>query len=373
MEDNKLEYLNFKYIENKFNNGLLKINNNPVTEKTFNEFRNLIHAANRFYKDKWDLIFDDNSKEKDVLNIKYLFIHYPEFTIRNSKNDKHLIKNLFVKVQILNDYNENKIHIGGIYGLRTTQSNSESESSYFHSHLPSNSLIYCNGGISDSLFCLGSGNIRQAITKILIEDITVDIAFSFILSLHALIVWESLEGGPYKRIDTIKPKFLNLTSFPTSNFMAVQEHIVAIIDYIRNEKPILPLYIKSNGLAIEDLNVFKSIIMKFIEDKDNIYIKDDLLAIKDSEGNYYKYKSIDFIKEKIKSNQYKEDIILDSGIWFRGEFFQGIIEGIKQDEIEEFKVEYDITPEVLTIIKNLITNEINKNITKKSIFRRYQN
>ncbi|MEI6186921.1 MAG: hypothetical protein WCP46_00265 [Alphaproteobacteria bacterium] len=120
-----------------------------------------------------------------------IIIHFPEFTITNSREDSHVIKDLYVKFCIhprtVEDVHKVSINF---YGTRTTLHLKEYASNYGHSHLPSGCLCEYRG------FCLGSSEFGLIINSLLIEP-TPEGWYLLFFSLENYLIWESLEGGPY--------------------------------------------------------------------------------------------------------------------------------------------------------------------------------
>lgn len=132
-----------------------------------------------------------------------LVIHFPKLTISNELELTHEINNLFIKFPLYNDFNTG----GELYGLRFTFTIKEFLSSYTHSHL--------EPGFRWRNFCLGSSEFGRDLTHIyeLAFDnesenranceINEEFLLGMFLNLDAYIKWESLEGGPYKKIEEL--------------------------------------------------------------------------------------------------------------------------------------------------------------------------
>lgn len=131
-----------------------------------------------------------------------IVIKFPEVDITNSKNDHHKIKDLYVKIGV--SANRRSIaknlasggYLGNVdlSGWRQTMSLREYESSYGHSHLPSS--------YSEETFCLGSSQLRMIIEELRLV-FTEEMWMLFLLSLKNYVSWESIEGGPHRRISNI--------------------------------------------------------------------------------------------------------------------------------------------------------------------------
>jgi hypothetical protein len=142
---------------------------------------------------------DANVKDKHIL------IYFPEINITNNKNNKHTIKDLYIRVNISpnsdDDDGESNESDALLYisinGARTTISIEEYFSYYIHSHLPGQRHVDFAG------FCTGSSDFAM-----LMEDMrytpTKENWEMFFLSLERYLAWESLEGGPFIKMSRIR-------------------------------------------------------------------------------------------------------------------------------------------------------------------------
>lgn len=127
----------------------------------------------------------------------YVMIRFPELTITNSYDNSHVIRELYVKVQM-------KITSAGalasltISGARGALSVKENASHYAHSHLPSEAALG-----QFTTFCLGTSGFRVIFTN-LTGNPSEELFFLFMLSIRPYVEWESLEGGPYRKIAELR-------------------------------------------------------------------------------------------------------------------------------------------------------------------------
>lgn len=121
-------------------------------------------------------------------------IRFPEIVITNSNKKKHTIRDLFVRL----DFNSTFTNILGLpSAMRMTLDHNELYSGYRHSHIHVNVNNW-------SIFCVGDTNITQLIQTFMSSSIVPDKFIGFLYQLNEYVRWESLEGGPYIRIDTIR-------------------------------------------------------------------------------------------------------------------------------------------------------------------------
>lgn len=154
-----------------------------------------------------------------------LIILFPEVNITNSKAYKHVMKDLYVKINIdisiHNVTNGNRLSNIGLSGRRGKLSEEEYHSDYGHSH-------FSGRGIERwSDFCLGSSDFAMIIQTMRFSLTPEDWSLLF-LSLDNYVSWESLEGGPYHRINSVS---LRQESHNSSDF---RNHALELIKTLPN-------------------------------------------------------------------------------------------------------------------------------------------
>lgn len=170
-------------------------------------------------------------------------IHFPKVTITNSKKKTHDITDLWVRVNFQKDGRL----ASTIYGLRSSASNEEMVSQYFHSHLPN----YTWDKIRWESFCTGTGQINQVI-GLLRNNFSATNFGLFCAHLKSYVAWESLEGNPYRRISDIGlPRGVTATVMSSSVAKTVAEYL--LVEFKQNPKELLDLInvrIDSKGAII---------------------------------------------------------------------------------------------------------------------------
>lgn len=170
----------------------------------------------KILKESLSLVYDEN--EYDIItqidintqNIQFIIIQYfKELEIRNSLEFSKKITNLFIYTQFVADSYGNLYLYHGLKGHRNSFTESEIASGYIHSHLSKGCFL----GVSS--YCLGSNSIFRPFEQvensnspysvvfnqkefIKIEEHNIDILF---FGIKNTVEWESLEGGPYIRIE----------------------------------------------------------------------------------------------------------------------------------------------------------------------------
>lgn len=177
----------------------IDINNLPFYEDMKN-------CLNSFYPNNWwlqstnytfDLLCENRKSyflEHEFIKAPLsLIIKFPEFTITNSSNQSHIIKDLYIL--ILLKANGSFLR-AKICGFRSKITNIEKIKGYYHSHLP-NSSEYTIGK-----FCLGTGPLVE-ITASLEKQFNTKTFDIFLATLTIYLEWESIEGSPHRHMKNI--------------------------------------------------------------------------------------------------------------------------------------------------------------------------
>jgi hypothetical protein len=146
------------------------------------------------YPDKYDIV--NNTEDISII------IHFPQFTISNSKGYSRQMYDMMVSFKC----NDKKI-TGGLRGTRLTYAYDELICSYVHSHLRSkllwdNNDICTHNAVDLGPFCLGSSEFA-AMQADLYMKMDLRKLEMFLFFIETYLQWESLEGGPYHRMENI--------------------------------------------------------------------------------------------------------------------------------------------------------------------------
>lgn len=132
---------------------------------------------------------------------KALIIYFPIINITNSEGSSHIIKDLYTQIFIETDRDKKperfSIYNVVLSGSRATMTIKEVDSKYGHSHLHPIGIMGGSG-----TFCMGAsafGDLNMSLHENPVEDTW----YIYLLSLGNYLSWESLEGGPYRKIKQI--------------------------------------------------------------------------------------------------------------------------------------------------------------------------
>ena len=140
-----------------------------------------------------------------------VYIWFPKETISNANGQNHTIYDLYIEVKFLDS------RFMGMNTIRTSFTLAELYSGYSHSHSPSRPYVNTGtttvrtytGGRS---CCLGTGPLSQLIGQIIDSNELMALC----IYIEKWVRWESLEGGPYSRMEHIGGIGLKTPSLPKS-------------------------------------------------------------------------------------------------------------------------------------------------------------
>lgn len=163
----------------------------------------------------------------------FLVIHYPELTITNSIELSHTMRDIYLKYHFNHEpnygFNLNRISLA-----RTTFEDRELPMSYVFSHHNSGSL-----GEYGSSFCYGStdmGTFVQRNTGSYIHPI--NFLDRLLILFKDYLQWESIEGVPYKYIDSLGNSGSNYTNkfLGLSDARIFKDKYILLINSLSNIK-----------------------------------------------------------------------------------------------------------------------------------------
>jgi hypothetical protein len=156
-----------------------------------------------------------------------IVIKFDHETVTNELGLSTDIYDFFVKISIQKD---GKFATGPWYKKATFTEN-QLFSGYIHSHTPH--LYHSEDSIQQwGHVCLGSGPINNTI-YLLQRECNIDRWVGFIAELRQIVRHESLEGGPYFRLETIKGPSIQIKSCQTLTPSMYKEFIPLMKSYIR--------------------------------------------------------------------------------------------------------------------------------------------
>jgi len=283
-----------------------------------------------------------NVMDEEYFNIsndgEYIAVitHYPEITITNSTEHKHIMKDVYIQYYFTS-YGEFKLL--DMYIARTTFSYAEYKSEYVFSHSDSSSF-----GSYSSSFCFGDKTPTAiAISKLKKETV---LGFSsFLYLFREYLGWESQEGRPYKNIDDIKAPNMFNTSYSIYWF----EDKIALITKVIDSLPKLKYH-------------YGLIDNKFTIKLDSATIDaiDDLLTTEDTD-NFLLVNGVSSIEKEEKA---ASGSVSDSSIEFKGKIVPIVIEPYVM-EIEKYPMR--VHRNLLNLVVLAIEKQLEEFIVTKKL------
>lgn len=275
-----------------------------------------------------------------------IMIHFPKVTVTNENNRSTDIFDLYSRVSV----NPDATISGNVEFCKATYTHAQWHSRYIHSHIPSLDPSHPEY-FKDS--CLGNGPLSRTIPSLRIEN-NVYLWPLFCLELERYVEVESLEGGPYIRLENISlhrnsefivDDFTNYYNrFPIS-LDAKTEYLINRFIEIIIEKKAIPFVFNSNTYTVGDNFVNTAIKLSniFIDFYNNEYIKrvEDPVTIEDLFNTSILYQGIiegESIKYKGVPNNTGGIAINGKVLFkFKGEYVKLLIRSYNQ-EVEDLPI-----------------------------------
>ena len=291
-------------------------------------------------------IFGQENVEAKVDDSNYmvtLVIWFKEINIENSAEQQHLIRDLFVRVKF-NLLGNKVCNLSGIDINRATYTEKELYESYMfsHSNASSRSNSFAEG------LCFGDTQLKQFIMNMMKDNAVISV-YPLLSALNEYFRWESLEGTPYKRIDSV----INGRSILGS----------------RARKPLVS-QISLNRLIAECENIEYSYTNNHVryENKTKNRIKLTNKCIEEIDGKltsafpaacFYRNNGVSYSNINSVTEYYKEG---QEVIVFKGEVIKRKIIKDEADQSQGLRIHCEILDEVVNGLEEKIYNKI---LTKK--------
>ena len=299
----------------------------------------------------------DNYKSMEHVNVT---IHYPEILITNSYKQKHKIRDLYLTFTIScswsasSSYNKRILTISSILTCsRGTLTSIEYAKNYYHSH--------CGNS-----FCLGYSELRDFLNEVAYTGLNSDNFEFFTYILDDYLKWESLEGGPYRKIENLT-NITSRTYRANANIRSSDIDTEGIIKYFIDnniELPIINNYETLTFHAEEPINILTPIVYRNKELEE--LIKKYLLDTYDIDGLIHKgfiHAPDNYLYhiEMIETGEYEVVRTFDNEILFKGNM-------LPTNVIEPVRIAGDMDYEKIveeSIVNNIVIEIINKELNNK--------
>lgn len=256
----------------------------------------------------------------------HFIIQLPDFYISNDYEDKHLISGMWLRIRLL--FDEDKIYLKELRGVRTKQTSKEYSQHYFHSHLHSRKIT----NFEFDYFCEGSGEFGMASASVS-AGCSIDEFEFFLMQLKNFITYEDT-SNPYQFIKNLLPLYVE-TSVP--------EHSkTTILNLLK--KSILTTQLKfNNNYELIDCGENHSILLSVLSG----YVKSTVKI----NGRYLSY-STNYAVDKV--NHVPKKVMT-----FKGEdiYTEIIDEPVNEIQVSD-NLQHYVHPVQFDHISNILKNEL---------------
>lgn len=214
----------------------------------------------QIYPDRWDIrLTPFRQTEYQLSYALFPVIYFPELLISNG-NKQHKVTDVYAGI-LLYAEEGNIITPDALYSFRSSATLEEVKASYVLSHSSAN---YMN----DFLYhmCLGEGEIRKSFS---LFSSTQDIMVlrHILLQIETVLSWESIDGGPYRKISEISWGKTLPTDGSYNN-----KYVDPIFQYILKDlEKEIPLILSNQTLIVDEESpiyeeYLKRVILKVCDD-----------------------------------------------------------------------------------------------------------
>lgn len=319
---------------------------------------NIIKEACTFaFNDNWELKL--NYDRNTTCNVgsnwcHLLIIHFPIITIKNNKGRSHIIKDFY-----LNMYFDKTFKVSSsLFGKRGTVTLEEYLKGYSHSHA-SNGIGRDWGGM-----CLGEGTPLVNMFSVLADpnNFNLDNMTALMLLIKGYVEWESLEGGPYKKIgDLVPTQKVNIqTNFSNLKVIAVKEFLLR---EIQNNEKYNNLIIISKENSKFKININTNSFTEFANNylsKDYVYGSEEL-CLKNDNDEYFNITNngvVNIERALAEANQtIASNDRVERRIHYKGQSIKTVV---VNESFGDSNITKCINPNFLSMIMKSIMKDINK-------------
>lgn len=384
------------------NNNIYGVNGKQMIENMMLSFTGMCEIMQQNYGENWDVVLKPSITTGNSIYVgegvnrrslgyrseyKLSFIIlYPEITITNREpNKSHLIKDLIVQIH----FNERSIRNSEtgllnhffcpleLHGCRLTYSAKEYIASYSHSHLKmAIKPDYYNEVLTSERFCTGSdteiNNLIIDIQETENHEDRLGIFELYLNMIDTVVKWESLEGTPYIKFETINRRlnknitnisydFIN-TQYNNLHYLIKTELLSELKFGITNDKYVVNI----------DDNFDKLLVNKVIENEGiSSHDKEHIIVTKDG-NSYYGYKEDDTTLISNLAIKFTDDNNEPPYIFIQGrKIYFKVEEPIEGEENTIDLNNYQVHPLIINKIENEYNKLLFQNQIRKSAIEAY--
>lgn len=265
-------------------------------------------------------------------------IKFPELTVTNSRGQRHLMRDMYIRVNLSPLLN----FTHAFTGMRTSFTLAEADSNYTFSHLSG------QVGSNFSGFCLGSTDFARRIAEMQgkFDHTWFDM---FCVQLPDYLSWESLEGGPYKRLDSVIGRSGNTGISFNHNTLAsyykrfLMEDCDFDVELVQNDW--------TYGLKVINNDKLTKSVTSIVKDKAHLQVYDPVKKTRYSEPGVVSASLVEHWNKQISGNRFK----------FKGEQIVPKVIGTPPKSGEDNKIRVAHT-DIQSTIARMLENDLNRNL-----------
>jgi hypothetical protein len=250
-------------------------------------------AVKVFGEDKVDILYTLKNASSDSSGIdidKNILIKFDDYNITNSNNMSVHIDNTFVKIMF------NAAGSLTLTGTSTFTTADKYISSYRHSHLSS------IANYDFTSFCLGTGPLSTMVIEYKLNKNSIEYIEFLLYNLEQYLLWESIEGRPYKFLNDISGVKKVLNYLTLQNIFDSNGAFLIVTDYLTD----IPAHcFKYDALGNPYIEFNSPTFHNFLNTNNNIrrYIgTENRYCFKNNEGEYYSIKRNSSVDTYSKEN-----------------------------------------------------------------------
>jgi len=297
-------------------------------------------------------------------------LHFREFTITNTAGHTHVIRDLYVSIDITFDFVTKKFKLQNICGTRMTVTPEEFNSGYLQSHLVSSyARNYFNRFPTDTsdnftiwkTFCLGTGEILDLLSE-LANNFDCDIFQLLLFHIQTMVKWESTEGTPFIEMSKVTN---NTGTLKTVDFDTCEKY------YEQKLKPAMQVWENKKELKIAYSETYNKFIISddaqledFVKFSDNINdynnicdVAESLACVKDTSNNFRTY----FSAATRRNPNVPQH--LNNKLVFRKQLVPFVF--YRQDRNTE-NLQFFLHPQIKNYVKNRLQEELTEKVFRYS-------
>jgi hypothetical protein len=289
-------------------------------------------------------------------SVKYIgTIYFDEVTVSNRNGNSHTISEVYVRLEFKED--------GSVYSLKGTrsfQTVAEYYSTYLHSHF--------SGGVVNqwSELCLGNTDMQFNLGDLMqrFHDIQLE---SFLHRFKNYLTWESLDGGPYRKLEQIHINNNNVSSGSKLGYDNILNKITDIKDIIEFKKGKYHNIVRLKNNINTKIKIGKAVLEYYVDDPDSVEAY--FAYINKNTGEYVSINARTVSQlEEIRRGMVEDTVHKNRSFTFKGKQIKGEIDAINPEEgVENIELVRVLNKNSFVVFEREFNSSINEFIKIKEL------